>query len=235
MLWIIFALGAALAWGLYGPVLHKGQVQLGNPMRALLCVGAAYFLIGVLVPVLSLSTGEGVTTGFTTKGATAATIGDRVPPHLRGGQLCVHAANLGWHAVGVDSAPAISDPKVMSWIDGAAVDSVTDVDVAEFAAFLGCEGDEGRARVVLGPPFARGDGGAGVQTGLGLVAVGGDHAVAQREGERHERGAARRREAPHAHRARAAVDGGARVHRGGARKAGGATLADRPSRSVGSR
>ena len=75
MLWIIFALGAALAWGLYGPVLHKGQVQLGHPMRALLCVGAAYFLIGVLVPVLSLSTGEGVTTGFTTKGATAATIG----------------------------------------------------------------------------------------------------------------------------------------------------------------
>ena len=54
MLWIIFALGAALAWGLYGPALHTGQVQLGNPFRALLCVGVAYFLIGVLVPVLGL-------------------------------------------------------------------------------------------------------------------------------------------------------------------------------------
>ena len=54
MLWIIFALGAALAWGLYGPILHQGQVQLGNPLRALLCVGVAYFLIGVLVPLLTL-------------------------------------------------------------------------------------------------------------------------------------------------------------------------------------
>ncbi len=75
MLWIIFALGAALAWGLYGPVLHQGQVQLGNPMRALLCVGIAYFLIGVLVPVVSLSAQGGLTGGFTTKGATAATVG----------------------------------------------------------------------------------------------------------------------------------------------------------------
>lgn len=75
MLWIIFALGAALAWGLYGPVLHQGQAQLGNPLRALLCVGVAYFLIGVLVPTVALSTGEGVTAGFTTRGATAATIG----------------------------------------------------------------------------------------------------------------------------------------------------------------
>jgi uncharacterized membrane protein len=75
MLWIIFALGAALAWGLYGPVLHQGQVQLGNPLRALLCVGVAYFLIGVLVPVVSLSTQGGLTDGFTAKGATAATIG----------------------------------------------------------------------------------------------------------------------------------------------------------------
>jgi hypothetical protein len=29
MLWILFALGAALSWGLYGPVLHRGQVELG--------------------------------------------------------------------------------------------------------------------------------------------------------------------------------------------------------------
>jgi drug/metabolite transporter (DMT)-like permease len=54
MLWILFALGAALSWGLYGPALHRGQTELGNPMRALLCVGVAYFLIGVLVPVITL-------------------------------------------------------------------------------------------------------------------------------------------------------------------------------------
>jgi len=50
MLWIVFSLLAALFWGMYGPVLHKGQIQLGNPMRALLCVGFAYFLVGVLLP-----------------------------------------------------------------------------------------------------------------------------------------------------------------------------------------
>ena len=63
MTWIIFALGAALAWGLYGPVLHQGQVQLGNPFRALLCVGIAYFLIGVLVPLIALSS-QGGLSGF---------------------------------------------------------------------------------------------------------------------------------------------------------------------------
>jgi len=73
MLWILFALGAALAWGLYGPALHQGQVQLGSPMRALLCVGVAYFLIGVLVPVISLSA-QGEMHGFTTKGTVGATI-----------------------------------------------------------------------------------------------------------------------------------------------------------------
>ncbi len=74
MLWIIFALGAAVAWGLYGPALHKGQVALGSPMRALLCVGIAYFLIGVLVPVANLSY-QGQLQGFTTRGTVAAIAG----------------------------------------------------------------------------------------------------------------------------------------------------------------
>ncbi|MGH9943959.1 MAG: hypothetical protein ACRD9R_16565, partial [Pyrinomonadaceae bacterium] len=51
---------------------HSGQVLLGNPMRALLCVGVAYFLIGVLVPVLWLSS-QGQLGGFTTKGTLTAT------------------------------------------------------------------------------------------------------------------------------------------------------------------
>lgn len=73
MLWILFALGAALSWGLYGPALHRGQVELGNPMRALLCVGVAYFLIGVLVPIISLSA-QGQLNGFTMKGSVGATV-----------------------------------------------------------------------------------------------------------------------------------------------------------------
>jgi len=73
MNWIWFVLGAVLSWGLYGPALHKGQVALGNPLRALLCVGVAYFLIGVLVPVIALWS-QGQLSGFTLEGSTVATL-----------------------------------------------------------------------------------------------------------------------------------------------------------------
>ncbi len=75
MLWIVFALTAALSWGVYGALLHRGQVELGNPLRALLCVGVAYFLIGVLVPAAGLaSQGQLSTTGFTSSGTIMATV-----------------------------------------------------------------------------------------------------------------------------------------------------------------
>jgi uncharacterized membrane protein len=74
MLWVIFALGAALSWGLYGPALHKGQVTLGNPMKALLCVGFAYFLVGVVVPILNLAP-SGNLSGISGNGALMATLG----------------------------------------------------------------------------------------------------------------------------------------------------------------
>ena len=72
MNWIIFAFGAALSWGMYGPALHRGQVALASPLRALLCVGVAYFLVGVLVPVVALHN-QGQLKGFTTAGTVAAT------------------------------------------------------------------------------------------------------------------------------------------------------------------
>jgi uncharacterized membrane protein len=70
--WIIFALGAALSWGVYGPALHKGQVSLGSPLRALLCVGLAYFLVGVVVPVIALHN-QGQLNNFSSAGTIAAT------------------------------------------------------------------------------------------------------------------------------------------------------------------
>jgi uncharacterized membrane protein len=73
MVWVIFAIGAALSWGLYGPILAKGQVGLGNPLKALLCVGAAYFIMGILVPLAAL--GPSGLTGFNQAGITNATIG----------------------------------------------------------------------------------------------------------------------------------------------------------------
>ncbi len=74
MLWLLFALGAMLAWGIYGPILHAGQVKLGNPMRALLCVGGAYFLMGVLVPLLQLGS-TGSIGPFNKEGVMNATLG----------------------------------------------------------------------------------------------------------------------------------------------------------------
>lgn len=73
MNWIALSAAAALFWGAYGVVLHKGQVTLGNPLRALLCVGVAYFLIGVLVPVLGLQS-QGQLKGFNAGGTAAATL-----------------------------------------------------------------------------------------------------------------------------------------------------------------
>jgi hypothetical protein len=73
MNWLLFVLGAVLSWGLYGPMLHKGQVTLGNPLKALLCVGIAYFLIGVLVPVLMLAS-QGQLGGFNRAGSVTATL-----------------------------------------------------------------------------------------------------------------------------------------------------------------
>lgn len=50
-----------VSWGLYGPVLHAGQRHLGggthsSSLRPLICVGLAYFLIAVVVPLIALRT-----------------------------------------------------------------------------------------------------------------------------------------------------------------------------------
>jgi uncharacterized membrane protein len=75
MPWIVLALGAALSWGLYGPALHTGQTKLGSPFRALLCVGLAYMLIGVIVPLAALATqGELNSKGWNLAGFTQATL-----------------------------------------------------------------------------------------------------------------------------------------------------------------
>jgi hypothetical protein len=71
--WVIFVAGAVLSWGAYGALLYEGQTQLGNPLKALLCVGVAYFLIGVLIPAAALSS-QGALSGFNMNGTTMATI-----------------------------------------------------------------------------------------------------------------------------------------------------------------
>jgi hypothetical protein len=72
MVWVLFVAGAVISWGVYGAMLHQGQMALGNPMKALLCVGVAYFLVGVLVPVAMLSS-QGSLAGFNASGVRLAT------------------------------------------------------------------------------------------------------------------------------------------------------------------
>ena len=71
MPWFAYVAGAVLSWGVYGAALHKGQVALGNPMRAFLCVGIAYFLIGILGPVVTLAS-QGELRNFNAFGTTTA-------------------------------------------------------------------------------------------------------------------------------------------------------------------
>jgi uncharacterized membrane protein len=73
MSWIMLAFSAALSWGMYGASLHRGQVALGNPMKAMLCVGIAYFLMAVLVPVVALSS-QGELRNFNITGTVTATL-----------------------------------------------------------------------------------------------------------------------------------------------------------------
>ncbi len=48
---------AALCWGSYGPMLHQGQMKMGGSrLRPFACVGIAYFIIAVAVPLVLLST-----------------------------------------------------------------------------------------------------------------------------------------------------------------------------------
>jgi hypothetical protein len=54
----LFTALTALTWGVYGPVLHRGQMKMGGSrLRPFTCVGIAYFLIAVIVPVVLLVAG----------------------------------------------------------------------------------------------------------------------------------------------------------------------------------
>lgn len=61
-LWLAFALATVAAWGLYGVLLHLGQLGMADPdngrIKAFLCVGVAYVLVAVLAPLGLLFTAK---------------------------------------------------------------------------------------------------------------------------------------------------------------------------------
>ena len=59
MTWLLFAFLTVVSWGVYGVLLHKGQMGIGlsDPnarYKAFLFVGIAYFLVAVLAPLFML-------------------------------------------------------------------------------------------------------------------------------------------------------------------------------------
>src|SRR5438045_2699488 len=61
-LWLVYVALAGLAWGTYVPLIFYGGNELGGKpgsrFLAILCVGVAYFIIGVLFPLAIFFSGQ---------------------------------------------------------------------------------------------------------------------------------------------------------------------------------
>jgi drug/metabolite transporter (DMT)-like permease len=70
--WILFALLTVVSWGVYGILLHKGNVLMADPLhgryKAFLWVGLAYFLVAVIGPIVMIKANGG-TLKMTASGA----------------------------------------------------------------------------------------------------------------------------------------------------------------------
>lgn len=70
--WFLYTLITVFSWGVYGILLHKGQVAMNDPVngryKAFLFVGIAYFLTAVLAPLVLLMGKGAAFSGYTTPG-----------------------------------------------------------------------------------------------------------------------------------------------------------------------
>jgi drug/metabolite transporter (DMT)-like permease len=88
-LWLVYSVLAGLCWGTYVPLVQQGIRGLQSPFGSFLCVGIAYFLIAVIVPIGLLMTTERAP-NWTAYGISFATLAG-VAGAL--GALCVIFAN----------------------------------------------------------------------------------------------------------------------------------------------
>lgn len=69
--WLMYAFLTVITWGVYGVLLHTGQMAMGDPIngryKAFLLVGIAYFLTAVLAP-LAVLMANGATWSFPQRG-----------------------------------------------------------------------------------------------------------------------------------------------------------------------
>ena len=77
MAWLIFALMTVASWGLYGVLLHTGQLSMSDPVhgryKAFLFVGVAYLLTAVIGSVIMLAV-NGAQWTFPVKGLVWSTL-----------------------------------------------------------------------------------------------------------------------------------------------------------------
>ena len=71
--WLAYTMLTVVSWGVYGILLHKGQVLMGDPIngryKAFLFVGIAYFITAVLAPLLMLMVRGAAFSGYTSNGS----------------------------------------------------------------------------------------------------------------------------------------------------------------------
>jgi drug/metabolite transporter (DMT)-like permease len=101
--WVFFVALAGLSWGIYIPSVSEGGKQMHNPFGAFLCVGAAYFLIAVLMPILLLRL-HGKAPAWNARGITFATLAGVAGAV---GALCVIFATIVFKGPKLYVAPVI--------------------------------------------------------------------------------------------------------------------------------
>ncbi len=88
-LWLLFVLGTILCWGAYAPTIHKGTLGFeNNPWKAILCVGGAYFVLAVVIPLIVLKY-QGATMSFPKEGLIFSCVGGALGAI---GAICIVAA-----------------------------------------------------------------------------------------------------------------------------------------------
>jgi hypothetical protein len=101
--WMLFVALAGLCWGAYVPMIAFGGKALKNSYAALLCVGAAYFVIAIVLPV-SILWARGKMPEWNSAGVTFATLAGAAGAL---GALCVIFATFEFRGDRLFVAPVI--------------------------------------------------------------------------------------------------------------------------------
>jgi drug/metabolite transporter (DMT)-like permease len=102
-IWMLFVGLAGLCWGTYVPLIAQGGKELKNSYAAFLCVGIAYFLIAILLPI-GILWYRGKAPQFTASGVTLATLAGVAGAV---GALCVIFATFEFKGPRIYVAPVI--------------------------------------------------------------------------------------------------------------------------------